>query len=131
MMLKEGLSVFLPVVNGDGIDALVRKSNGQYAEIQIKARGEDIEDGHAALFAAIKHEQRENYWFIFYSVRLDTMLILSSKEFVDESSLNTDGKNVGKRTIKFNGNKNGAEYILERFEKYIATGFKRITEITE
>jgi len=120
LMLKEGLEVFLPAADDNGIDAVVKKPDGKYAEIQIKAKAKD------AFFAAIKHEYRENYWFVFYCEIIDKILLLSSNEFLKEAVQNKDGENVGKWSIKFNGEKNGEVYILERFQKYIATDFSRI-----
>jgi hypothetical protein len=58
-----------------------------------------VVEGDAALFAAITHEIRDNYWFIFYSERMDTMWILSSDEFIEEVDQNNNGKNRGKRSI--------------------------------
>jgi len=57
------------------------------------------------------------------------MWIMSSKEFIEESIQNKNGKNVGKRSIWFNGKRKGVEYVKSRFEKYIRTNFQRI--ITE
>lgn len=54
---------------------------------------------------------------------------MSSKEFIEESIQNKNGKNVGKRSIWFNGKRKGVEYAKPRFEKYIRTNFQRI--ITE
>ena len=48
-------------------------------------RSKDVIDGDAALFAAIPHELRENYWFIFYSERMNTTWIMTSEEFIKES----------------------------------------------
>lgn len=86
----------------------------------------------AALFGAITHELRENYWFIFYSEWMDTMWVMSSAEFIDESVQNKRGKNAGKRSIWFNGrrkNRETGEYTLHckpQFERYIATDFQRL-----
>ena len=131
-MLKEGLDVYLPVVDDKGIDAVVRCPDGTYVEVQIKARSKDVVPGDAALFSAIEHEYRPNYWFVFYSERLGengTMWIMSSEEFIKESVQNKNGKNKGKRSIWFNGKRNGVEYVKPRFEKYICTSFKRIVEV--
>ncbi len=68
-MLKERLDVYLPLVDDFGIDAVVRKPTGEFIEIQIKARSKEVAFGDAALFAAINHELRENYYFVFYSER--------------------------------------------------------------
>jgi len=131
LMLKEGLGCYVPLVDDDGIDVVIRKSDGTYIEIQIKARSKEVADGDAALFAALIHEHRDNYYFLFYSERLETMWILSSEEFLKECVTNKNGKNCGKRSIWFNGNKidksigEKKEYVYPRFEKYIATNFDR------
>jgi hypothetical protein len=102
LMLKEGLDVFLPMIDDDAIDAVVKRPDGKYVEIQIKARSKNVKFGDAALFAAIEHEYRDNYWFVFYSERIDnTILIMSSKEFIEEAIQNKTGKNIGKRSIWF------------------------------
>jgi len=130
-MLKEGLDVYIPLVDDFGIDAVIRKPDGRFIEIQIKARSNDVLMGDCALFAAITHEFRENYYFIFYTERLDKTWILSSDEFIKESTQNKTGKNAGKRSIWFNGTKidkrTGVkfEYTKERFSKYLISNFDR------
>ena len=49
-MLKEGLDVYTPMVDDMGIDAVVRKSDGTFLEVQIKARSEEVKFGDAGLF---------------------------------------------------------------------------------
>lgn len=83
-------------------------------------------DGDAALFAAIPHELRANYWFVFYSERLDTTFIMTSQELIEHAVQNKTGKNKGLRAIWFNGRKKGKEYVKPQFEKFIAHDFKRI-----
>ena len=102
LMLKEGLDVYLPLVDDDAIDAVVKRPDGKFVEIQIKARSQDVKFGSAALFAALKHEIRPNYWFVFYSERMDTMWIMTSSEFVSESDQNKKGINQGKQTNRYN-----------------------------
>jgi len=128
LMLKEGLDVYMPLVDDDAIDAVVKKPNGSFVEVQIKARSKTVAFGDAALFAALTHEYRKNYWFVFYAARMDTMWILSSKEFIKESNQNKTGKNKGKRSIWFNGRKtkNNTEHVKPQFEKYVITDFSRI-----
>jgi len=59
------------------------------------------------------------------------MWILSSEEFLGECVTNKTGKNKGKRSIWFNGNKTDkatgikAEYCKERYDKYKCTNFAR------
>lgn len=128
LMLKEGLYVFLPMVDDDAIDAVIKKPDGTFAEVQIKARSKHVMFGDAGLFAGIPHEYRPNYWFVFYSERIDKIWILSSKEFIKEAAQNKMGKNKGKRSIWFNGKntKSNIEHVKPQFEKYVATNFNRI-----
>lgn len=130
-MLKEGLDLYLPLVDDDAIDAVLKRPDGTYVELQIKARSKEVIFGDAALFAALKHEYRPNYWFVFYSERMDKIWIMSSKEFIKESNQNKKGVNIGKRSIWFNGKKTKlqTEHVKPQFEKYLASDFKRL--ITE
>jgi hypothetical protein len=127
-MLKEGLDVYIPLVDDDAIDCVIKKPDETFVEVQIKARSSNIKFGNGALFAAIPHESRKNYWFVFYSERLEKTFILSSKEFISESDQNTNGENVGKRTIHFNGKdtKNNTEHVKPQFEKYVVENFQRL-----
>jgi len=128
LMLKEGLDVYLPLVDDDAIDAVVKRPDGRFVEVQIKARSSNVGFGDAALFAALTHELRGNYWFVFYSERMDTIWIMSSAEFVREANQNKTGKNVGKRSIWFNGKntRDQREHCKPQFQKYVATSFRRI-----
>lgn len=130
LMLKEGLDVYMPLVDDDAIDAVIKKPDGSFVEVQIKARSRKVAFGDAALFAALTHEYRANYWFVFYSERIDKIWIMSSKEFIKESNQNKKGKNKGKRSIWFNGRNTKAEteHVKPQFEKYVATNFNRIIE---
>lgn len=119
------------MVDDHGVDCVIKKSDGTFIEIQIKARSNEVTDGDAALFAAISHEYTKNFFFVFYSERLDKMWILSSEEFLQECVTNKTGKNAGKRSIWFNGNKKNPktgqkeEYAKERYDKYLCTDFSR------
>ena len=129
LMLKEGLDVYVPLVDDFGVDAIIRKDNGTIFEVQIKARSNAVVIGDAGLFAALTHEKRKNYYFVFYSERLDTIWIMSSKDFIKEAVQNKTGKNKGKKSIWFNGTKTDKEtkkkfeYTKPQFEKYIAKDF--------
>ncbi|MGO9682766.1 MAG: hypothetical protein ACLPTZ_09285 [Beijerinckiaceae bacterium] len=90
-------------------------------------------DGDAALFAAIPHGAvRSNYWFVFYSERMDMMWVMTSAEFDREAVKNKSGKNVGKRSVWFNGKRKNSdtgvveEYCKPQWEKYRAKDFHRI-----
>jgi hypothetical protein len=131
-MLKEGMDVYVPLVDDHAVDAIVRRQDGSIALVQIKARSRDVVDRDAALFAAIEHEQRDDYWFVFYSERLDLTWIMSSAELIAEAVQNKTGKNAGKRSVWFNGaRKNKAtgkydEYCKPQWMKYLATDFSRL-----
>lgn len=130
LMLKEGLDVYMPLVDDDAIDAVVKRPDGRFVEVQIKARSKDVKFGDGGLFAALTHELRENYWFVFYSERMDTIWIMSSSEFIKEAAQNKNGKNAGKRSIWFNGKNTraGTEHVKPQFERYIAKNFYRIID---
>jgi hypothetical protein len=130
LMLKEGLDVYLPLVDDNAIDAVVKRPNGEFVEVQIKARSKTVKFGDAALFAALTHESRKSYWFVFYSERLERIWIMSSQEFINESHQNKQGKNAGKRSIWFNGKntKTNTEHVRPQYQKYVATNFCRILD---
>lgn len=125
-MLKEGLDVYIPMVDDDAVDAVIKRPDGQYVEIQIKARSKDTRVGNAARFAAIPHELRQNYWFIFYSETLNQIWILSSAEFLKEANTNKNGKNAGKHHLVLGGQRCGEDYPLEKYRKYMVADFSRI-----
>lgn len=129
-MLKEGLDVFMPLVDDDAIDAVVKRPDGRFVEVQIKARSKSVAFGDGALFAALTHDLRQSYWFVFYSERMDTIWIMSSQEFLREAAQNKTGKNLGKRSIWFNGKNTPSqtEHVKPKYQKYVATSFRRIIE---
>ena len=125
-MLMEGLDCYLPLVDDHGVDCVIKKPDGTFIEIQIKARSNEVADGDAALFAAITHTLTPNFYFVFYSERLNSMWIMSSEEFLNECVTNKNGKNAGKHSIWFNGNrKDKSTGIKKEFDKYKATDFSR------
>ena len=134
LMLKEGMDVYVPLVDDHAVDAIVRRKDGSIALVQIKARSSTVKMGDASLFAAITHEQRNDYWFVFYSERLETTWLLTSEEFLSESVQNKTGKNIGLRGVWFNGTKKDkatgqrAEYVKERYLKHVATDFTRLAK---
>ena len=65
-MLMEGLDVYLPLVDDHGVDCVIKREDGTFIEIQIKARSNEVAFGDAALFAAITHELTPNFYFVFY-----------------------------------------------------------------
>ena len=130
-MLMEGLDVYLPLVDDHGVDCVIKKEDGKFIEVQIKARSKEVAEKDAALFSAITHEKTPDFYFVFYSERLGTMWIMSSEEFLDNCVTNKTGKNKGRHGIWFNGyrtdKKTGEkiEFCKPRFEKFICTDFSR------
>ena len=61
LMLKEGLDVYLPLVDDNTIDAVIKRPDARFVEVQIKARPKSVKFGDGALFAAMTHEPRRNY----------------------------------------------------------------------
>lgn len=49
-MLKEGLDVYLPLVDDDAIDAVIRRPDGTFTTVQIKARSKGVVERDAALW---------------------------------------------------------------------------------
>ena len=124
-MLMEGLDVYLPLGDDRGVDCVIKKGDGSFIEVQIKARSNDVVDGDAALFAGIIHEPTENFYFVFYSERMKMMWILSSEEFLRECVTNVKGKHKGKHTLWLNGKNRSGEYCKKQFEKYLCKDFSR------
>lgn len=117
-MLMEGLECYVPLVDDHGVDCVIKKEDGTFIEVQIKARSKEVAEGDAALFAAITHELTPNFYFVFYSERLDgTMWIMSSEEFLNECVTNKNGKNAGKHSIWFNGNRKDKNGVKKEYCK--------------
>ena len=133
-MLKEGMDVYIPLVDDHAVDAIIHRRDGSIALVQIKARSRGVIEGDAALFAAIEHEPRQDYWFVFYSERMDLTWLLSSTEFIAEAVQNKSGKNKGKRGLWFNGTRRNKqtgtieEYCKDRYRKYVVEDFGRLHE---
>ena len=124
LLLKQGFDVFVPLVDDDGIDAILRHPNGRKVDIQIKARSSEVKFGSAALFAGLDHrEVRNSYFFVFYSERLDLIWLMSSADFVAQAYQNGTGINAGKKSLNFSGKstKRNQEYRHARFDPWCIT----------
>ena len=125
-MLGEDLDVYTPLVDDHGVDCVIKRSDGTFIEIQIKARSkEKCSDSCSAQFGVIRHSSTPNYYFVFYSEILNKMWILSSEEFLKECNNLQSGKHEGLHSIKFNGVKDGKPYALDRFKEYVCENFSR------
>lgn len=129
-MLMKGLDCYMPLVDDHGVDCIVKKKDGTFIELQIKARSNEVAKGDAALFAAINHELTPNYYFIFYSECLESMWIMSSEEFLKECTTNNTGKMqvlIAFGLMDIELIKNQAlkkEYCNEKYNKYRKSDFK-------
>lgn len=71
---------------------------------------------------------------MFYSERLDTIWLMTSEEFIEESVQNKTGKNIGLRGIWFNGKRTDrktgekSEYVKERYLRYVVRDFSRLAK---
>ena len=135
-MLRHGLDVYRPLVDDKGIDAVVRRQDGTFVEIQIKARSKDIAEEQAGLFAGIKCEPSPNYYFIFHAAAIGEngkMWIMTADEFIESASKNIKGEHIGKYTLRLSKYKTNKEtglkeaYANPEFEKFSCTSFERIS----
>jgi hypothetical protein len=134
-MLRQGLDVYRPLVDDKGIDAIVRRPNGTYAEVQIKARTKDIAPEQAGLFAGIRCEPNPAYWFIFHSAHIGEngkIWLMTAAEFMEYASRQTQGKHAGAYTLHLSGVKSNKEtgvkeaYPKPQFEKFACISFERL-----
>ena len=118
-LLRRRFDVYMPLVDDQQIDCIIRRGDHDYVDVQIKARSRDCRVEDAGRFAAMNVPcPREKYFFLFYSEHIDTYWVFPSCEFVEKASRNRSGKNEGKYTIHLTGLKRGEVYALERFGEY-------------
>ena len=124
LLLQDGFDVFLPLVDDDGIDAILRGPDGRKLDIQIKARSRDVAFGSAALFSTGQShaEFREDFFFVFYSERLDAVWLMSSNDYILNCVTQKSGKHEGKRQIWLNGKSKvrQEEYPNPKFSRWLA-----------
>lgn len=134
-MLCQGLDVYRPMVDDKGIDAVIRRDDGTYVEVQIKARSNDPDLKVPGAFCAVKCIPRANYWFVFHIAQAGpngTMWIMRSDEFTDRASKNINGKNKDKYSLHLCGTRQDKKtgktkiYIKPQYAEFISTNFDRI-----
>ncbi len=96
-LLKRGFDVYMTLVDDQGIDCIIRIDDTTYIDIQIKARSKIAKQWN--FFAAMTIEPKDNYFFIFYMEKNDTLWVMPSKEVVKYSVTNKNGKNKGKHSL--------------------------------
>ena len=135
-MLRQGFDVYRPLVDDMGIDAVIRRSNGSFAEVQIKARS-DNDPVYPASFAGIKcDEHRGDYWFIFYAARAPEtpkVWLMTLNEFRHEAKHRKDGTwdiDFG-LTRKWEKSGEREFRMLPEYDKYVCENydFSRLKEM--
>lgn len=98
-LLKRGFDVYMTLVDDQQIDCIVRINSSRYLDIQIKARGKDVNNpGH---FPQLKiNSNSKNYFFIFYDETLSTYWVIPSADVIKKGSQAKSGKNKGTYSIR-------------------------------
>lgn len=127
-LLRRGFDVFIPLVDDQGIDVVVRGAEGEtpvYADIQIKARSREVKQ--PATFSAMSiPDPRPHYYWIFWSAGAQTFWIFPSEDLVREATQNKTGQNAGRYSIVLaNVLKDGTVKPRPRFSSWEGeAGFK-------
>jgi len=120
-MLKRGFDVYIPLVDDQQIDCIIRRGAKDYIDVQIKARSKNCLPFDAGRFAAMDiPNPRENYFFIFYSEQAGCYWVFPSLKLVELASGNKKRANIGKYHINLTGHskKKGQVYPNIKFEDY-------------
>lgn len=118
-LLQHGFDVYMPLVDDQQIDCVIRRDDHDYLDVQIKAKSRDCKLEHAGLFSAMVIPcPREKYFFLFYSEHINTYWVFPSQQLVEVASQNRSGKNKGKYSINLTGFRSGVARASERFCQY-------------
>jgi len=120
-MLRQGQDVYMPLVDDQQIDCVIRRSDNDYVDVQIKARSKECIPLDAGRFAAMDiSNPRERYFFIFYSEQANCYWVFPSLKLVQLASQNKKGSNVGKYHINLTGysEKRNEVYPNPKFDEY-------------
>ena len=119
-LLRRGYDVYMPLVDDQQIDCIIRRGDHDYVDLQIKARSRDCKPANAGRFALDIPNPREKYFFLFYSESIKTYWIFPSNKLVTIFLPNKKGKNKGKYNVRLTGfrkNKGGV-YARPEFRQY-------------
>ena len=119
-LLKLEYDVYIPLVDDQQIDCIIRRGDHDYVDLQIKARSQDCKPTNAGRFAVDIPNPREKYFFLFYSEPIKTYWVFRSNELVNIFSQNKKGKNEGKYNVRLTGfrKKKGGVYARPEFSQY-------------
>jgi len=103
---NEDYDIYRPIIDNKGIDLIIRKlinKKSYYLELQIKSRSSEAK--YPYRFAELKVQERDNYYFIFYTeINIENnieekMWLVPSTKIKSVGSPNKTGENKGKYTI--------------------------------
>jgi hypothetical protein len=111
-MVQSGLDCYMPIADDNGIDVVIRKSDGIFIDVQIKA----INNKDAGLFTSIViPKNTKNFYILFYDGGLNKRWILSKDELIKYGCQNSKGIDKGKFNIGLATKKN--KDIFDGFSK--------------
>jgi len=133
---NENYDIYRPIMDIKGIDLIIRKlinKTSYYLELQIKSRS--LEAKYPYLFAGLKVEERDNYYFIFYTeINIkdnmeEKMWLVPSTEIKFVGNQNINGKSKGKYTINNCQKKcNKYEVKINKLSEKIEEIFKKLSK---
>ena len=113
-LLQRGFDVYMTLVDDQGIDCVVRLNGHRYLDIQIKARSKDAKNWN--FFPAMEFKVRDNFSFIFYTEKNDSVWVMPSRDVKRLGFTNRSGKNAGTVSLSLPKNLMGDKGL--RFDKY-------------
>ena len=118
-LLKRGHDVYMPLVDDQGIDCIIRRGDHDYIDLQIKAKSENCQPGNAGIIAPLKiPNPRDNYFFLLYCEYIDTYWIFPSIYLADKDRMTETGKNKGTYSINLTRQRKGEVYAKEEYSVY-------------
>ena len=118
-LLKLGFDIYIPLVDDQQIDCIVRRGVNDYIDIQIKARSKDCLPFDAGRFAAMSiPNPRDKYYFIFYSEQADSYWVFPTIDLIKLASQNKKGSNIGKYHINLTGLKANQVYPNPKYDYF-------------
>ena len=98
-LMSQGFKCFEPCVDDNGTDCVIKTPNGQFFEIQIKARKGETGKKGIGRFEVRNPEPRHNYYYLFYAETQDIMWLFSSEQYLKACSRHKSGKNMNKTWV--------------------------------
>lgn len=116
-LMEKGFLVYVPVVDVEGVDCIVKNRNGRLIQIQIKTRNKNEED-IAKNFVVKNLKEHRDFFICCYFINTDDLWVIPSFVFRKESIANAKGHSV----LSMSGNK---EYKLAHYKDDLGIGLLR------